>query len=125
MLAQNARVTTAEHYRAAVRRGARFVAPLSVTYVRRVEGAPARFGFIVSKQVGVAVVRNRVRRRLKAACFSLLPSVDSGVDVVIRALPSAASASFAEMSTEVSASLRKAGVLESVAPELSKAAVRS
>jgi ribonuclease P protein component len=90
------------------------VAPNTVTYVRRTDGA-VRFGFIVSKQVGVAVVRNRVRRRLKAACYALAPSVGSGADVVIRALPSAASASFSELSGEVRRSLSKASLLTSEA----------
>ncbi|PFG18195.1 ribonuclease P protein component [Propionicimonas paludicola] len=49
----------------------------------------SRAGFIVSKAVGKAVTRNRVKRRLRhvaAAAFSATPS---GVDVVVRALPSA------------------------------------
>jgi ribonuclease P protein component len=60
-----------------------------------------RFGFIVSKQVGSAVVRNTVRRRLKAVCAEALGTVRPGVDVVIRALPSAATADFSELRDEV------------------------
>ena len=59
-----------------------------------------RFGFIVSKQVGNAVTRNTVRRRLKDACARQLPLGD-GIDVVIRALPAAAQASFAELLADV------------------------
>ena len=81
-------------------------------YVRRTD-AETRFGFIVSKQVGVAVVRNRVRRRLKAVCYSLAPSLVGGADVVIRALPSAASASFAQLSLEVQRSVQKAALVRS------------
>jgi ribonuclease P protein component len=65
------------------------------------EQRPARFGFIVSKQVGSAVVRNTVRRRLKAVCRGALGGVTHGSDVVIRALPSAASADFSELRAEV------------------------
>lgn len=61
----------------------------------------SRFGFIVSKQVGGAVVRNTVRRRLKAVCAEALPEVGSGRDIVIRALPSAASADFSQLRDEV------------------------
>ncbi|MEA9985387.1 MULTISPECIES: ribonuclease P protein component [Subtercola] len=111
MLAKTSRITTADEYRSAVRRGARFVAPNSVTYVRRDSGSPTRFGFIVAKSVGVAVVRNRVRRRLKAACYSLLPTVIPGSDVVIRALPGAATRSFAQLRAELIKSLGKASVL--------------
>lgn len=73
-----------------------------MTYVGRAgDPAVARFGFIVSRQVGSAVVRNTVRRRLKAVCAEALPSVAPGVDVVIRALPSAAGAEFTALRAEV------------------------
>lgn len=65
------------------------------------EPRPARFGFIVSKAVGNAVTRNTVRRRLKAICAEALPDLREGADVVIRALPSAATASFQDLRAEV------------------------
>jgi ribonuclease P protein component len=77
-----------------------------VTYVNRaVTDGPARFGFIVSRQVGGAVVRNTVRRRLKALCYESLDAVAPGSEVVIRALPSAATASFADLRSDVSTCL--------------------
>ncbi|RFA17229.1 ribonuclease P protein component [Subtercola boreus] len=111
MLAKTARVTTADEYRAAVRRGARFSGPNTVTYIRRDGGSPARFGFIVSKAVGVAVTRNRVRRRLKAVCYSLQSTVEPGIEIVIRALPGAATSSFASLEREVIRSFTKAKVI--------------
>jgi ribonuclease P protein component len=62
----------------------------------------ARFGFIVSKSVGVAVKRNLVRRRLKAVSYESLANVGAGTDVVIRALPGAAQASWATLRSEIS-----------------------
>ena len=67
-----------------------------------------RFGFIVSKQVGTAVIRNTVRRRLKAVCADALPTVRPGIDVVIRALPSAASATYPQLRDDVQRCLRRA-----------------
>ena len=79
-----------------------------MTYVSRaVTDGPARFGFIVSRQVGGAVVRNTVRRRLKALCLESLETVAPGSDVVIRALPTAASASFAELRSDVTKCLAR------------------
>jgi ribonuclease P protein component len=78
-----------------------------VTYVSDVDDSPARFGFIVSKQVGSAVVRNTVRRRLKAVCLQALSDVRPGASVVIRALPSAASADFAALRDDVLRCLRR------------------
>ena len=59
-----------------------------------------RVGFVVSKAVGNAVVRNRVTRRLRAIAGSQLGGIPAGVDVVVRALPAAAGASFAELEAE-------------------------
>lgn len=57
-----------------VRGGARWAAPAFVLEARRRGGLAegARFGFTVSKQVGGAVERNRIRRRLKAAVRDVL-----------------------------------------------------
>jgi ribonuclease P protein component len=73
-----------------------------VTYVTPSdEDRPARFGFIVSRQVGSAVIRNTVRRRLKAVCAEALPTLGVGSDIVIRALPQSATAPFSELRAEV------------------------
>ena len=50
-------------------------------------GTPPRVGLIVSKAVGNAVVRHQLSRRLRHTCRELLPSMPSGIDIVIRALP--------------------------------------
>jgi len=65
------------------------------------EGVPARFGFIVAKNVGNAVKRNVVRRRLKAASFDLLSTVEPGTDIVVRALPAARDAPWVALRTEL------------------------
>ncbi len=73
-----------------------------MTYVvTTAEDRSPRFGFIVSKQVGNAVTRNTVRRRLKAVCSEALPGVRVGADIVIRALPSAAHADYAHLRDEI------------------------
>lgn len=75
------------------------------------ESRPARFGFIVSKAVGGAVCRNTVRRRLKAICAEALGDVREGADIVIRALPSSAAASFAELREQALVGLMRRGAL--------------
>ena len=81
--------------------------------VRRAAGAevppdgPTRFGFIVAKTVGNAVTRNSVRRRLKAIAHGLLTEVPTGHDVVIRALPAAAQATWPTLLGDVSRSLAR------------------
>ena len=71
------------------------------------EAREPRFGFIISKQVGNAVIRNTVRRRLKAVCAEAVAAVPQGTDVVIRALPSSASASFADLKADVTRCLAR------------------
>jgi ribonuclease P protein component len=111
VLARTNRITHGSDYRGIVRRGAKFVGPNTVTYIRASDSSDARFGFIVAKNVGIAVVRNRVRRRLKAVSYALLPELTSGVDVVVRALPEAGSQSYGVLFEELSRSLRKGSVL--------------
>ncbi|WP_374312314.1 ribonuclease P protein component [Microbacterium sp.] len=102
MLARPNRLTRGAEYKAVVRRGRRCAGAHTVTYVKPAEAdGPARFGFIVSRQVGGAVVRNTVRRRLKALCAEALPSLGAGNDIVIRALPSAAAVPFGELRDDV------------------------
>ncbi|QLD11928.1 ribonuclease P protein component [Microbacterium oleivorans] len=108
MLARGNRITRGADYKAVVRGGARCAGSHTVTYVVSSGSRRSpRFGFIVSKQVGSAVVRNTVRRRLKAVCAQVLPEVREGADIVIRALPSAAGSDFAQLREEVTRCLRR------------------
>lgn len=115
MLAKANRITSADDYRAVVRRGAKVAGAHTVSYLRsREAGTDARFGFIVSKKVGTAVRRNLLRRRLKAVCHEALGDGVRGVDVVVRALPGAAEVQWPELREEVldaiaSRSARSAG----------------
>ncbi|MFT4307356.1 MAG: ribonuclease P protein component [Microbacterium sp.] len=102
MLPRANRLTDGAEYKAVVRRGARCSGPHAITYVvAPAQSGATRFGFIVSKQVGGAVVRNTVRRRLKAICAEAMPRVTAGSRIVIRALPAAASAEFGVLRAEV------------------------
>jgi ribonuclease P protein component len=64
-------------------------------------------GFVVSKAVGVAVVRHRVARRLRHLMRDRLPDLPAGTLVVVRALPPAADASSRELGTDIDAALKK------------------
>ena len=59
-----------------------------------------RLGLSVSKKVGTAVKRNRVRRRLKEIFRSSLAGLPGELDLVVSARPAAAEASFEELSEE-------------------------
>jgi ribonuclease P protein component len=69
--------------------------------------AHARVGFSVSTKVGGSVVRNTVKRRLRAICQAWLEAAgDRGVDVVVVARPAAAAAAFDALDHELSGLLR-------------------
>lgn len=58
---------------------------------------PPRVAYAVGKRVGPAVVRNRVRRRLRAATMAHRAQLQPGGAYLFGAAPAAASASFAEI----------------------------
>lgn len=70
-------------------------------------GLPPRAGFVVSKAVGNAVLRNRTKRRLRAVVFGHLAELPAGTDVVVRANPAAAQASTVELDAAVVAALAR------------------
>lgn len=68
--------------------------------------APARFGFTATKKLGNAVVRNRIRRRLKEAVRIVAPGrAKDGCDYVVIARDAAASQPFADMERDLIAAL--------------------
>lgn len=68
---------------------------------------PTRFGFIVTKAVGNAVTRNRIRRRLRAVGRDILPQLGAGRDIVIRALPGSPEVDWATLHDEITQSITR------------------
>ncbi len=69
-----------------------------------------RFGLVTSRRVGNAVVRNRVRRRLREILRSL--ATRPGWDVVISARAAAARADYHELERVVTKLLARARILQ-------------
>jgi ribonuclease P protein component len=69
--------------------------------------AGTRVGFVVSKAVGNSVVRHRVTRRLRHLFRDRLGTVSPSCALVVRALPSAAEATSAELGKDIDSALRK------------------
>lgn len=68
-----------------------------------------RFGFSVSKRIGNAVKRNKVKRRLKSAAIAT--PVESGLDLVVIARQGAIAADYYELRRSLRRLLKRAGAL--------------
>ena len=86
--------------------GTKIVTPYLVMIGRRSSGPTSRIGFIVSKKVGGAVTRNRVRRRLREL-FRKIPDRPLGMDLVVIARGQAAGAEFEALGQALSFALGK------------------
>jgi ribonuclease P protein component len=69
----------------------------------------SRYGFAAGRRVGKAVVRNRVKRRLREALRGLGPA--GGWDVVVIARPAAATMDFDGLRAALAPLLRRAGLI--------------
>ena len=69
--------------------------------------APARIGLVVGKTVGPAVVRTRVKRRLRAVASARVRTLPPGALVVLRAGPAAADATSADLAADLDRALAK------------------
>ena len=110
MLAAAQRLRRSTDFAAAVRGGRRAGRGTLVVHLlldEPAQASTARAGFVVSKAVGNAVVRNRVRRRLRHLVRPLLADLPAA-SLVVRALPGAASASFAELGADLESALAAA-----------------
>jgi ribonuclease P protein component len=67
----------------------------------------ARLGITITRQIGKAVVRNRIRRRLKAAMSELERATRTDFDYVIIARPAAADLRFADLKAELEQALSR------------------
>lgn len=113
MLPKSQRLKRPGDFGITVRHGSRAATPTVVVHVRHLQHNPPEFtrvGFVVSKKVGDAVTRNRVKRRLRHLALEMTSPFPT--DVVVRALPGAAvdpgrvAADFADAWTRA---FRKAG----------------
>ncbi|UKA62873.1 ribonuclease P protein component [Arthrobacter sp. FW306-04-A] len=106
MLATRNRLRTSTDFSTTVRSGVRNGRRNLVLYTAPIgAGEPSRIGFIVSKAVGNAVTRNLVKRRLREAGALSLNRHGTGLAVVVRALPAAATASWDQLLTDYNAAL--------------------
>lgn len=71
------------------------------------DAGPTRLAFAIDRQVGNAVVRNRLRRRLRASFRALAPTVPFGT-YLLRPAPAAATIDTPALATHLRAAIETA-----------------
>jgi ribonuclease P protein component len=105
VLPAGSRIRAAADFNSVMRRGLKSGRATVVVYVALANGPARVAGFAVSKAVGGAVVRNQVKRRLRAIVAAELAGIPEGSAIVVRALPAAASAPFSQLAADVRSAL--------------------
>ncbi len=109
MLPAGSRLHTSAEFAAVVRSGRRAGSRHLVVHLLHGQGSAApRAGFVVSAKVGNAVVRHRITRRLRPMVRRELAHLPAGTDVVVRALPSAATAAGKDLDRDLRCGLAAA-----------------
>lgn len=108
MLPRASRLNASGDFRSTIRGGVRVGRPTLVVHAGAVpDRDSAHVGFVVSKAVGNAVTRNRVKRRLRHLAAAQLATTSRGVDLVVRALPRSAEPG-ADLAGDLASAWRKA-----------------
>ena len=112
MLSAAHRLSDSDDFRRAVRSGRRAGSSTLVVHlwVDPAESGPVRVGFTVSKAVGDAVTRNRVKRRLRHLTREHLLELErlpGRAALVVRALPAAAGASYDTLGADLRRTLER------------------
>jgi ribonuclease P protein component len=85
--------------------------PLLIVRSLRTDLQVTRFGLSTGRRLGGAVVRNRVRRRLRETLRAMAPSFQPGWDVLIIARPGVVEANRDALGTALRRLLGRSGVL--------------
>lgn len=105
------RITRDQEFRRVYRHGARRGARLVVLHHLPNADNAIRLGVAVGRRFGGAVVRNRLRRRLREAMRASVAGIHAGVDVILVPRGAAARADYSALRAEVVAVLRAEGLL--------------
>jgi len=98
------------------RQGQPFHHRLAVLLIEPNDQPVSQFGFSVSKRIGGAVVRNRVRRRLRETVRLQMRQIKPGWNCLLIARPATANASFADLLTAVRQLFQQAQLWQETVP---------
>lgn len=111
-MAESGRLRTKVEFRRVFSEGRSLVNKVAVLYFLATGASRSRSGLVVSRKIGKAVVRNRVRRRLREVLRRHRASLREGWDLVLVARQRSRDAAWPEFEAGVLALLRQADLLK-------------
>lgn len=105
------RLRKGSEYREIYQQGRKAVGPGFICYVAHREGPGRKFGMAVSRKVGGAVIRNKVKRYIRETYRIHRVDIKDDVSVVIIARPAASTMTFAECNEAIGRLFRTGGAL--------------
>ena len=107
------RLAREKDFRRVYRDGTRRATRLIVLHALPNELDTVRLGIAVGRRFGHAVARNRLRRRLREAVRATSGRIGAGVDIIVIPRGEAGTVGYADLRTEMTATLQAAGLLAS------------
>jgi len=106
------RLLSSSDFRRVRRTGKSYAHPLFVLIAAPNHLERSRFGISASRAVGIAVARNRAKRRLRAAATTRIQALRPGWDLVLIARPALLQAPWERVEQAIDTLLAQAKVLE-------------
>lgn len=118
MSPRRARIRRSDEFERCYREGKMFKNHLAVVHVyRRDDDGAARVGFSVSRKIGNAVERNKVKRWMRESVFPIQLRLPPGIDVVFSARTQAKEAGFHRLNQAIRELLVRSHLLPKEAEE--------
>lgn len=108
MLKRNNRLKKRYQFNYVYKSGEHFSGEHVVLYFVSSKTKSVKIGFAVTKKVGHAVVRNKVRRRLREIMQKHLPFIKQNYNIIVVAKDTITSATFQDLSSEIEKLIKKA-----------------
>ena len=105
------RLTRSEDFKRVRRSGKSYAHPLVVLIVQTHDQPRLKIGVAAGRTVGTAVYRNRAKRLLREAMRTLIPSIASGLDLILIARPGLVSATLEDTHRALLNLLQRAQIL--------------
>lgn len=111
MLKRELRINKGKDYKLIYEKGKKFSGKYVIIYVKENNLGYNRFGFVVSKKIGNAVVRNRVKRQLRSIVNREKANLNGSSDVVIICRHNLKGYTFDLLHKDITNILKKAGLM--------------